>query len=70
MDSIPYNLFCIHAHRHESYAWLWGIEGVSGSTSFSDAVAIFNESWGTDFTEEETLNLMGYDVCWLYGLCE
>jgi hypothetical protein len=54
----------------ETYAWLWGIEGVSGSTSFSDAVAIFNESWGTDYTEEETLNLMGYDVCWLHGLCE
>ena len=54
----------------ETYAWLWGIEGVSSSTSFTDAVAIFNEAWGTDFSEEEAGYLMAYDVCWLYGLCE
>lgn len=54
----------------EVYAWLYGVEGVTGAMSFSDAVDIFNEQFGTDLTEEEAAIGAAYDVCWLYGLCQ
>ncbi len=54
----------------EVYAWLLGVDGVTNSMSFADAVNLFNEQYGKDFTEEEAKNAMAYDVCWLYGLCD
>ena len=54
----------------ETYAWLIGVEGVTSSMSFSDAVNLFNEQFGTDLTDEEAYNAIGYDVCWLYGMCD
>ena len=54
----------------ETYAWLIGVEGVTSSMSFSDAVNLFNEQFNTDFTDEEAYNAIGYDVCWLYGMCD
>ena len=54
----------------EVYAWLIGVDGVTGSMSFADAVNLFNEQYGTDLTEAEAANEVAYDICWLYGLCQ
>jgi len=53
----------------EVYAWLIGVEGVTSSMSFADAVNLFNEQYGADLTEEEAKDAIAYDVCWLYGMC-
>ena len=46
-----------------------GVDGVTSSMSFSDAVNLFNEQYGMNLTDEEAQQAISEDVCWLYGIC-
>ena len=54
----------------EVYAWLLGVDGVTSSMSFSDAVNLFNEQYGMNLTDEEAQQAISEDICWLYGICD
>ena len=54
----------------EEYLELRGVTGiVDSTTSFSDAVELFNQDTGINFTEEDVLMMMAADVCQSAGMC-